>query len=118
MNDLPQPKIRLSRLRDIGFKHWDLLGLLRTGKWNDERNRSFAGEYDKLLIEAAYQLQGGVPREQVAKYLILNASNDYALSESDHIKKAATDVVNAMMADDLIWRWPDEKGRFSRANDS
>ena len=112
MNDLPQPKIRLSRLRDLAFKHWDLLGLLRTGKWNDENNRSFAGEYDKLLIEAAYQLRGGVARERVTEYLIHNGSKDYALAESERLEQAATNVVDAMLTDDLIWRWPNEKGNF------
>ncbi|MBB4630217.1 hypothetical protein SAMN04244581_04955, partial [Paracoccus denitrificans] len=44
------PRIKLSKLRDIGWSLWDPIGLLDpespAGRWDDEANLSFADEYD------------------------------------------------------------------------
>ncbi len=48
------PKIKLSRLRDIGWSLWDLIGLLKSGqRWEDDECRPFANEYDAYLLNAA-----------------------------------------------------------------
>lgn len=67
----PLPKIKLSRLRDIGWSKWDPLGLLGDDqKWYDEACRPFADEYDSYLLQAAGQLRRGVPEDTVAHYLV------------------------------------------------
>ena len=62
------PKLRLSRLRDIGWDLWDPIGLLAPdAKWDDEANISFADEYDSYLVSAASQLRRGASHQQVAE---------------------------------------------------
>lgn len=48
--DYPPP-IKLSVLRDIGWKEWDPIGLLPVGeKWD---HQPFADEYDRYLLAVA-----------------------------------------------------------------
>ena len=100
----PQPRVKLSRLRDIGWRHWDPIGLLGsggifTGKWDDQDNLSFADEYDRYLMAAAGQLRRGEPPENVMAYLIQIESEHMALGVSRSTKTRAQDVVNAILAD-------------------
>ena len=62
-----QPKVRLSRLRDIGWSIWDPIGLLAEGETWDQK--PFADEYDSYLMHAAGQLRRNVPTEEVVDYL-------------------------------------------------
>ncbi|WP_254433689.1 hypothetical protein [Paracoccus yeei] len=70
----PHPRIKLSKLRDIGWSLWDPIGLLdpesRPGRWYDEADLSFADEYDSYLIAAASQLRRGTPRDEVVAFLV------------------------------------------------
>jgi hypothetical protein len=60
--------IKLSILRDIGWKEWDPIGLLAPGqKWDHE---PFADEYDGYLLKAAGDLRRKVPLEEVVRYLL------------------------------------------------
>jgi len=113
----PQPRIKLSRLRDIGWGLWDPIGLLGPegfypGKWDEEANRHFADEYDSYLIDAAGQLRRRVPRERVVDYLVRIETQQMGLQENATTRDRAEAVVAAILADDGIWTWPDEHGRF------
>lgn len=117
----PHPRLKLSKLRDIGWNLWDPIGLLSSGgivfgRWTDEANRGFADEYDAYLISAASQLRRGEPSSKVIRYLVDIEANSMALGESSSSRERAEAVVEAILNDDSIWTWPDEKGRFSESD--
>ena len=100
----PQPKIRLSRLRDIGWLIWDPNGLLPPGKsWEAEECRPFANEYDGYLMQAAGQLRMGVSRSDVVNYLMKAETEWIGLSERADCRKRAELVVTAILSDKLLW---------------
>ncbi|WP_071795732.1 hypothetical protein [Natronohydrobacter thiooxidans] len=115
----PHPRLKLSKLRDIGWTLWDPIGLLSSdgpfsGRWSDDANSAFADEYDRYLISAASQLRRGESRSQVVRYLV-NVEADYmALGEGPTSQERAEAVVAAILADESIWTWPDEQGRFAQ----
>lgn len=114
----PHPRVKLSRLRDIGWELWDPIGLLGPegffpGKWDQEANQHFADEYDNYLISAASQLRRETPREQVIEYLIKIEAQHMGLGENTSTRERAEAVVTAILADKEIWTWPDEHGRFT-----
>ena len=113
----PQPRVKLSKLRDIGWNLWDPIGILGSsghfsGRWSDESNKGFVDEYDNYLISAASQLRQGEPRNQVVSYLVHIESDYMGLGERPTSRERAEAVVAAILADDSIWTWPDEQGRF------
>lgn len=104
----PQPKINLSKLRDIGWGLWDPIGILvpgdfYPGKWAEKANRPFADEYDTYLISAASQRRQGASPEQVIDYLISIESSHMGLGQSPTTQTRATAVVDAILADKVIW---------------
>ncbi|WP_028958117.1 hypothetical protein [Sulfitobacter sp. 20_GPM-1509m] len=112
-----RPRIKLSKLRDIGWTLWDPIGLLSAqgvfhGKWNEQANQGIADEYDGYLISAASQLRSGEPLLQVIEYLVQVESEHMALGIGPTTRERAVAVVTAIMSDDTIWTWPDEQGRF------
>ena len=114
----PKPRVKLSRLRDIGWGLWDPIGLLPPdgffpGKWDPEANRPFADEYDSYLICAASQLRSGAPREEVIEYLVEIETQHMGLGANTSTRERAEAVVAAILADKAIWTWPDEQGRFA-----
>ena len=110
----PHPRIKLSKLRDIGWSLWDPIGLLdpesRPGRWDDEANLSFADEYDSYLISAASQLRGGTPRDEVVGFLV--EIRHMAMGDNPSARTRAEAVVDAILADETIWTWPAAQGRF------
>lgn len=116
---LPHPRVKLSKLRDIGWALWDPIGLMGSdgffsGKWSEEANLRIADEYDTYLISAASQLRRGEPRKQVVSYLVQIESEYMGLGEGPTSLERAEAVVAAILADDSIWTWPDEQGRFAQ----
>ena len=107
----PEIKVKLSKLRDLGWTLWDPIGLLPSAKsWDDVDNSSFAGEYDSYLISAASQLVGGALPEDVIEYLVQIETEYMGLGEDPSTKLRATSLVGAMLADEAILAWPDEQG--------
>ena len=103
----PGPKIKLSRLRDIGWAHWDPIGLLTDGKhWNDEDERSFADEYDSYLIAAAGMLRRGAPDQEVVDFLLQIETEHMALTQQPDSIARAKATVAAIKADDELWTYP------------
>ncbi|WP_240200344.1 hypothetical protein [Paracoccus methylovorus] len=114
--DRTAPRIKLSKLRDIGWSLWDPIGLLDpespVGRWDDEANLSFADEYDGYLIAAASQLRRGTPRDEVVAFLVENETQHMGMDDNPSAQPRAEVVVDAILADETIWTWPDAKGRF------
>lgn len=67
MNDVP--KVKLSRLREIGWSLWDPIGLrhLSDGEWRD--GGACADEYDGYLLQVVGRLRRGAPAAEVIAYL-------------------------------------------------
>ena len=104
----PPPKLKLSRLRDIGWLVWDPIGLLGSEqKWNDEDCLSFADEYDSYMMQAAGQLRRGVADVDVANYLVQIETDNMGLGSSRGILERAEQVVVAIHADKELWTYPE-----------
>ena len=95
------PKIRLSRLRDIGWSLWDPIGLLsKSEHW---KGQSFADEYDSYLLRVAGMVRQGQPPENAIEYLIRIQKEQMGLDiAADDIDRAKA-VVAAICNDDQLW---------------
>ena len=115
----PQPRSKLSKLRDIGWRLWDPIGLLHqdgqpAGTWDSEANQDFADEYDAYLMAAASALRRGRPAAQVIDDLVRIESDHMGLGTGPTTAARAKAVVAAILADPAIWTWPDGKGQFGQ----
>lgn len=67
----PRPPLQLSRLRDIGWKLWDPIGLLRFessgGTWE---GKPFVDEYDGYLTAVASMLRDGRSTDECEAFLV------------------------------------------------
>ena len=113
----PKPRIKLSKLRDIGWELWDPIGLLASdglfqGKWTDAENTHFVDEYDTYLISAASQLKSGSSKETVAAYLEHIATHHMGLAKTDQGYENAKAVVEAILSEPDLWTYPDSRGNF------
>ena len=107
------PRMKLSRLRDIGWTIWDPIGLLPPNvSWSDEECHSFADEYDTYLLRAAGKLQNGDSQDEVVAYLTEIEEDHMGLGHSTLASDRLKAVVAAIAADDELWTWPDDQGRF------
>ncbi|MBP1849043.1 hypothetical protein [Rhizobium halophytocola] len=76
------PKLKLSRLRDIGWTIWDPIGLLAPSeRWDEGEALAFADEYDNYLREAAGLLRRGTPAEDVVRLLVAVETSRMGLAE-------------------------------------
>jgi len=96
-----RPKLRLSRLRDIGWSIWDPIGLNDFGE--DWKNVSFASEYDGYLIRAAGMLRNNEPEENVVDYLVHTEIDRMGLPPTQRRHERARAVVSAIKNDKQIW---------------
>ena len=81
------PKIQLSRLREIGWKLWDPIGLGHNGSAPDE---GCADEYDRYLLHVVSMISRGGSKEEATVYLAGIASEHMGLSVVDADAAAAT----------------------------
>lgn len=96
-----QRKIRLSRLRDIGWSLWDPIGLLSKGDaWDD---KSYADEYDAYLIQAAGRLRRNTPINEVVDYLVWVETEHMGLGTHNGQRERIEAVITAIRADDQLW---------------
>jgi len=103
----PPTRIKLSRLRDIGWSKWDPIGLLADGqKWDDEDCQQFADEYDGYLLQAAGRLQRGATDEEVVRYLVDIETNYMGLGAERDAAARAKALVAALQADKELWTFP------------
>ena len=99
-----RPKLRLSRLRDIGWSLWDPIGLNDFG--DDWESVTFADEYDSYLIKVAGMLKNGESAEKAASYLVHSETVNMGLSFRPEMKSRARIVVQAIQNDKELWRFP------------
>ena len=109
------PRVRLSKLRDIGWTLWDPIGLLPpNARWDEDQYECFVDEYDNYLTYAASHLRDGTEAEAVVAYLEKVEADHMGLGYRQTTRARAEAVVAAIIASaDGIWVWPDEQGRFS-----
>lgn len=65
--DYPPP-IKVSVLRDIGWKEWDPIGLLAAGEIWD--HQPFADEYDRYLLAVAGDFRRGGAFENAVEFFL------------------------------------------------
>ncbi len=94
-------KIRLSRLRDIGWSLWDPIGLLPPGQAWDRK--PFADEYDAYLLAAAADLRRGTPADAVIEDLIRCEVEHMGLGERPDTRARATAVAHAILGTEGLW---------------
>lgn len=98
------PKLDLSRLRDIGWRLWDPIGLMPDGEnWNDDESLSFVDEYDSYLMNAAGQLRRGATDAEVVSYLVKVETEYMGLNEAPGVRTRAETVVEEIREDKLLW---------------
>ena len=101
------PKLRLSRLRDIGWMLWDPIGLLTEGDtWV---GKPFADEYDGYLKHAAGQLRRGALEQDVVDYLSRIESEHMGLGAAPDMDARTRAVVRAMQSDKDLWSHPQDQ---------
>ena len=104
-----RPKLRLSRLRDIGWTLWDPIGLLDEGDtWV---GKPFADEYDGYLVHAAGQLRRGAPAQDVVDYLSRIESEHMGLGAATDMDVRIQAVVRAIRSDKDLWSPPMDQTR-------
>ncbi len=81
------PKIRLSCLREIGWKLWDPIGLAIDGSSPHE---GCADEYDGYLLQVASMIGRGEPVDEATAYLTGIASERMGISVVDADAASAT----------------------------
>jgi hypothetical protein len=101
------PKIKLSKLRDIGWSLWDPIGLLSPGqRWEDEDCLLFADEYDTYLLEAAGLLRRGAAESEIVDYLV-RVEADGMDGQRPDMRDRAQAVVDAIQKDGELWIDPE-----------
>jgi hypothetical protein len=76
--------IELSRLREIGWKDWDPIGLAGSG--------CPADEYDSYLLQVVSRLRRGDAVAEIAEYLIRVASERMGLGEGSSATRDAAET--------------------------
>lgn len=96
-----RPKVRLSRLRDIGWRHWDPIGLGDIdGSWETS---NAADEYDGYLLKVAAMVRSNEGEEAAAKYLIWAESEQMGMGVRADTRPRAESTIAAIRADDELW---------------
>lgn len=93
-------RVRLSRLRDIGWAEWDPIGLKRPEGWGGD---PAADEYDGYLLEAAAILiNGGAPAQAIERLVWAEAEHMGAgVTETTHLRAARTVELICAYVDEL-----------------
>ncbi|MFN9016487.1 MAG: hypothetical protein ACK5W3_11125 [Hyphomonadaceae bacterium] len=96
-----RPKIRLSRLRDIGWRFWDPIGLASLeGTWE---NSAAADEYDGYLLTVAAMIRRGESDDIAAKHLIWAESEHMGTGLRIDAQARAYATIAAIHSDDQLW---------------
>jgi hypothetical protein len=90
-----QAKIKLSRLREIGWSLWDPIGL-KGLDGNRRDGGTCADEYDGYLLQAAGRLRRGAPTAEVVAYLEETETGHIGLSRNETTHSRAEAAVTAI----------------------
>jgi hypothetical protein len=93
-----RPKVKISRLREIGWSLWDPIGLreISDGEWQD--GGACAGEYDGYLLQAAARLLRGDPAAEVVGYLEEAETGYIGMTRNATTRQRAEGAVVAIQA--------------------
>lgn len=94
-------RLRLSRLRKIGWTLWDPIGL--DEPIGEEQQNSYADEYDSYLLRAAHLVRSGAPIADVVSYLVSIESEYMGLGIRADTRSRAEAVVAAIADDGELW---------------
>jgi hypothetical protein len=83
--------LQLSKLREIGWQHWDPLGLRGSEHTSPD-------EYDTFLIHAAGRLWDGAAEQDVTDYLLKAETDSMAINVAPESRRRARLVVAALSA--------------------
>src|SRR5687768_11468614 len=86
-----RPRIKLSRLREIGWQIWDPIGLKELEGNPDD-------EYDSYLLQAVGRLWNGASEEEVTTYLVSMEAEYMGLGDAPDVGERAQKVVSALNA--------------------
>jgi len=81
------PPVQLSRLREIGWKLWDPIGLARPDGTSDN---ACADEYDSYLLQVVAMLGAGGSEQDASDFLTDIASRHMGLSQVNREAAEAT----------------------------
>ncbi len=93
------PRIRLSRLRDIGRRCWHPIDRASS----DESNAATGGEYDDYLIKVARMIRMNESDEAAAQYLVWAESEDMRMEVCADIRARAAATIAAIRSDHQLW---------------
>lgn len=88
--------VDMDGLREIGWKTWDPLCLLKSGE--DWREKRYSDEYDSYLLRAAQRAFGGASEGEVAAYLIGSAAERMGMGQSEPLVKSSVNTARAIIA--------------------
>jgi hypothetical protein len=89
-----RPPVKLSALRDIGWREWDPIGLSNIeGGWEGS---SAADEYDNYLLHLAARLQNGDADGPLVDYLVHIETEHMGLTPNASARPRAAATVAAM----------------------
>jgi hypothetical protein len=89
-------KVNLTRLRDIGWEHWDPIGLVGI-------DGDIADEYDSYLLKAASMIRSGEPDDAVIGYLLRTETETIGIDTREDAPSRAKATVEAIRADKKLW---------------
>lgn len=89
-------KIKLSRLREIGWSFWDPIGLREISGSDWKNGGACADEYDSYLMEAAVMLRRGDAPSTVVAYLIDTETGHIGLTPNETTASRAEATVAAL----------------------
>jgi len=83
--------MKLSALRDIGWDHWDPIGL--SGAEGGWRRSDAADEYDRYMQYVVDRLRMGEPDQVLIDYLVAIETRHMGLAETPATRTRAADAV-------------------------
>lgn len=95
-----QPRIRLSRLRDIGLRHWDPIGCARS---DGQKMSAIGDEYDDYLLKAARLIRHEEVDETVVQYLVSVESQELGMGIRPDARSRAEATIAAIRNDNQLW---------------
>ena len=94
-------RIRLSRLRDIGWRCWDPIAL--GGPDGDWADSAAADEYDGYLFQVARMVRQNEGDDTAAQHLVWAESEHMGLGMRADTLERARATIAAIRADDQLW---------------
>jgi hypothetical protein len=93
-------KLKLSRLREIGWSEWDPIGLSHMGDDDWKDGGPCADEYDSYLLNVVSRLRRGEPASDAALYLE-HIENDHMFGRRNPTARDRAESTVAAIADYL-----------------